>query len=241
MAAAAGLAICLTGCDPSSVYDAQQSQALSEPVSGDVGEAKRLAAEANAASAANTTGTPNYRIGTQDVLEIVVFKVPDLSRTIQVGDSGSINLPLVGEIPAVGRTAQELERDLTKRLDAKYLNKPQVNVYIREFNSQRVTVSGAVKQPGIVALRGRTTLMQALSMTQGIDRDYASNIVTLLRNNGGQRRDIQIDVDAVTSGQAPDVELQAGDVIVVPTSGTKVAFQNFLKLAPVAGTLRPSY
>ena len=69
-----------------------------------------------------------YKIGPLDVLDISVFKVPELSKTVQVADAGTINLPLVGEIRAGGMTAQEVERDLTARLDAKYLRKPQVTV-----------------------------------------------------------------------------------------------------------------
>jgi polysaccharide export outer membrane protein len=94
-----------------------------------------------------------YKIGPLDVLDISVFKVAELSKSVQVADGGTINLPLVGEVPAAGKTAQEVETDLTAKLGAKYLQSPQVTVFVKEYNSQRVTVDGAVKKPGFARHR----------------------------------------------------------------------------------------
>ncbi|HVX35738.1 MAG TPA: polysaccharide biosynthesis/export family protein, partial [Hyphomicrobium sp.] len=109
-----------------------------------------------------------YKIGPFDVLDITVFRVPELSKTVQVAAMGTINLPLVGEVPAAGQTAQSVERDLTKRLGAKFLQSPQVNVNIREYNSQRVTIDGAVKKPGVYPIRGGTTLLQLIATAEGL-------------------------------------------------------------------------
>ena len=98
-----------------------------------------------AKTAAFVTATANsaYKIGPLDTLDISVFQVPDLTKSVQVSGTGTINLPLVGEIAVAGRTAQEVERDLTSRLGAKYLQNPQVTVYVKDYNSQRVTITGA--------------------------------------------------------------------------------------------------
>jgi polysaccharide biosynthesis/export protein len=88
-------------------------------------------------------GNPAYKIGSQDVIEISVFKVPDLSRVVQVADDGKVNLPLIGDVMAAGKTAQDVERKLVKRYGQKYLKSPQVTVSVKEYNSQRVTVEGA--------------------------------------------------------------------------------------------------
>src|ERR1700722_12357697 len=107
------------------------------------------AAERSAGQAADKltsvakVGDSAYRIGPLDVLDVSVYQVADLQKTVQVGDDGTINYPLVGDVPAVGRTARELERDLQGRLGAKYLRSPQVTVFIKESNSQRVTVEGS--------------------------------------------------------------------------------------------------
>ena len=85
-----------------------------------------------------TPGNSAYKIGPLDVLDISVFQLPDLTKTVQVADDGSINFPLVREVWAAGKTAHGLERDLTQKLGGKYLRNPQVTVLVREYNSQRV-------------------------------------------------------------------------------------------------------
>ena len=83
-----------------------------------------------------------YKIGHADVLDISIFKVPELARTVEVDESGTITFPPVGEVSVVGKTARDIEHELAKRLEARYLRSPQVTVSVKEFNSQRVTVEG---------------------------------------------------------------------------------------------------
>ena len=70
-------------------------------------------------------GSKAYRIGPLDVLDISVFQAPELSKTVEVADNGNIEVPLLGETPAAGKTAQELQQDLNSRFGAKYLQNPQ--------------------------------------------------------------------------------------------------------------------
>lgn len=176
-----------------------------------------------------------YRIGPLDVLDVSVFKVPELSRSVQVAEAGTVNLPLVGDVPAVGKTAQEVERDLTHRLGAQYLQKPQVTVYIKEYNSQRVTVEGAVRKPGVFPFNGRGTLLQSIAMAEGLDAERASTEVIVFRGAEGRRRAAKFDVDAIRAGRAADPALQPGDVVVVHDSSTKIAFNTVLRLLPAGG------
>jgi polysaccharide export outer membrane protein len=176
----------------------------------------------------------SYAIGPSDVLEITVFKVPDLSKTVEVSDTGSINLPLVGEVPAAGRTAQQLERDLTARLGGKYLQDPQVTVYVKDHKSQRVTIQGAVKAPGMFPLSGRTTLLQGIALAGGRDK-VSDSTVLILRQGGGRRQAAKFNVTAIEKGQAEDPVLQTGDVVVAGTSAIKQNFQNVLGVLGVAG------
>ena len=88
-------------------------------------------------TASATPGNSAYKIGPQDVLDVSVFKVPELSKSVQVADSGSINLPLVGEVPAAGLTAQDVERDLTKRLGSSICSRRR-----SPCSSKSTTVSG---------------------------------------------------------------------------------------------------
>ncbi|WP_244594583.1 MULTISPECIES: polysaccharide biosynthesis/export family protein [Methylosinus] len=190
--------------------------------------------------AAATPGNTAYKIGAQDVLEVVVFKVPELTRNVQVADTGTVNLPLLGEVPASGKTAQELERDLSARLGATYLRSPQVSVYVREFNSQRVTIEGAVKRPGIYPLRGKNSLIQLIAMAEGLDRDTASENVMVFRTHDGQRMAASFSLDDIREGRADDPAVQNGDVVVVPTSATKVVLSSFLKVTPALAAFRPT-
>ncbi len=140
---------------------------------------------AEALTAVATPGNEGYKIGPQDVVEVSVFKVPELSKSVQVADTGTINLPLLGEVPAAGRTAQEVERDLAAKLGAKYLQKPQVTVFVKEYNSQRVTIEGAVKKPGVYPVRGRMTLLQLVATAEGFG-DTAEQTVVVFRQQQRQ-------------------------------------------------------
>ncbi|MBL8564360.1 MAG: polysaccharide export protein [Hyphomicrobiaceae bacterium] len=178
-------------------------------------------------------GNAAYKIGPFDVLDVSVFKVPELSKTVQVSDAGTVNLPLVGEMVAGGRTAREVEQELTKTLGDKYLQKPQVTVLVKEYNSQRVTLEGAVKKPGVFPIQGRLTLLQALATAQGLDPSADSTVV-IFRDQDGKRAAARFDVSEVRSGAVADPQLQAGDVVVAGSSALKEAWNNFLRALPIA-------
>ncbi len=180
-----------------------------------------------------------YKIGPQDFLDINVFSVPALSRQTQVSGDGTINMPLLGEIQAAGKTSQQLERELIAKLGARYLQNPQVAISIKEYNSQRYTVEGAVKKPGIFQIKSHTTLLQSISAAEGLDKDTASSSVVIFRQQGGQRLAARFDLDAVRGGTSPDPDIVEGDVVVVGTSASKTAFQNVVKLLPVASLFKP--
>jgi polysaccharide export outer membrane protein len=198
--------------------------------------AAALSEAADKYTSAATPGNGAYKIGPMDVLDISVFKVPDLSKQVQVGQDGLINFPLVGELSAAGKTAHELERELTQKLGAKYIQSPQVGVFVREYNSQRVTVDGSIKHPGVYTLKGHTTLVQVLAMADGVDMSVASGEVVVFRRIDGKRSAARFDVAAINDGTVEDPELYPGDVVVVDTSAGKSALQAFLKVLPVAAT-----
>ncbi len=197
------------------------------PPSGAVGSATTF-------SNASTPGSTFYKIGPLDVIEVTVFKVPDLSKTVRVAGTGTVSLPLVGELPAAGRTAQELERDLVHRFGKKYLQNPQVNVHVKEYNSQRVTVDGAVRKPGVYPLTGGTTLLQTIAVAGGLG-EAASSVVVVFRQVGGKKAAAKFDVSKIRSGDAKDPQLQAGDVVVVSDSTLKASMNSILKFLPLLG------
>jgi polysaccharide export outer membrane protein len=188
-------------------------------------------------ASASDPASKSYKVGPRDVLEVTVFQAPELSKTFQVSERGTINFPLVGEIDAGGRTAREIELDLHKKLGAKYLQNPQISVFVKDHFSQRITIEGAVKKPGVFPIAGGGTLLQALAEAQGFD-DTASHVVLLFRQDNGRRLAAKYDVSSIRDGSAEDPQLEAGDVIVVPNSELKEGMSVVLKLVPLA-TLAP--
>jgi polysaccharide export outer membrane protein len=194
----------------------------------------KLPREAEALTAAATPGSNAYKIGPQDTIEIAVFKVPDLSRTVQVADTGTVNLPLVGDVAAAGKTTQQLERDLVKRYGGKYLQSPQVSVSVKEYNSHRVTIEGAVKKPGVYPIRGKSSLLQFIATAEGLDASADSTVV-VFRTTNGKRSAAKFDLASVRSGDTPDPTIQSGDMIIAGSSAIRETFNNILKALPIAG------
>jgi polysaccharide export outer membrane protein len=183
-------------------------------------------------------GRPEYRIGPSDLLSVTVFQTKDLDREVRVDNAGQVSLPLIGTVEAAGRTAHELEADLATRYGARYLQDPQISVFVKEFASQRVTVEGAVGKPGIYPVSTRLTLLQAIALAEGLDDNASERNVIVFRTAQGRRQFARFDLEAIRDGSNDDPEIQGEDVIVVDTSGGKVFLQNLIKLAPFVAVWR---
>jgi polysaccharide export outer membrane protein len=183
----------------------------------------------------STPGSEGYRIGPQDVLDISVYQAPDLAKTVQVAETGTINLPLVGDIRAGGVTAQELERALKTKLSAKYFQNPQVTVFVKEYNSQRVTVEGSVQKPGVYPYRGPVSLLQLIATAGGMNDVADGSDVMVFRTATGARQAAKFDVDAIKAGTAADPPIVQGDVVIVNSSTGKKFYQDILKTLPLVG------
>lgn len=181
------------------------------------------------------TGGDGYRIGPQDVLEISIYQAPDLTKSVQVAESGTINLPLVGDVRAGGVTARELEQDLKKKYGVRYLQNPQVTVFVREYNSQRVTVEGAVNSPGVYPYRGKMSLVQLIATSGGLKEVADGSEVMVFRTATGKREAARFDVDEIKAGRAPDPAIMQGDVVIVGTSAAKKLYNDLLKALPMVG------
>jgi polysaccharide biosynthesis/export protein len=126
---------------------------------------------------------PEYRVGAGDVLEVVVLGNEDLSRTPTVQTGGTVTLPLLGEVAVLGLTVPEIKAKLTELLGRDYLVRPQVEVSVKDYQSQFVTVLGEVVSPGRKPLRGRTRLVDVLVDSGGFG-PRASGEVTVNRMDG---------------------------------------------------------
>jgi polysaccharide export outer membrane protein len=126
--------------------------------------------------------TPNpqeYRIGSEDVLDINVFGAQELNREVRVSASGEISLPLLGAVRAAGLTPRELEVVLEDSLHQQYMKDPHVGVFVRDIQSHPVSVMGAVRKPGIFQIRGSKTLLEVLSLAEGLADDAGESAIIL--------------------------------------------------------------
>jgi polysaccharide export outer membrane protein len=160
----------------------------------------------------------DYRIGRQDLLEIKVFDVEELNQTVRVADDGSITMPLLGRMVVGGLSKTDLERKLAALLEERYVRNPQVTVFIREYESKRVAVSGAVKKPGTYEMLGRKTLLEMLSMAGGLDQDLGKQIIIFRRTDDDGTQRIPLDLERLVYEADPALNLNVvpGDIIYVP-------------------------
>lgn len=187
-----------------------------------------------------TTPVPlSYRIGPRDLLTITVFREPELSvEEMPVDVSGKLSYPLIGEIQAVGLTAEELSRGIADRLNRKYLRDARVSVAIADAVNYAVTVEGQVMKPGIYPIKGRATLTQAVAMGEGVSVDGQSDDVIILRTINGQRYAARFDLSQIRLGNLTDPELQQGDVVSVGFSRSSRLRRDLVALLPgLAATL----
>lgn len=140
-------------------------------------------------SPAPGTAQKDYVIGPEDVLEVTVFGEEELSRKVTVSIEGSITLPLIGKVQAAGLAASQLSLRIAELYSGRYLVKPQVSVFIKEYKSKRVLVLGAVKQPGLHTLTRETSLLEVLGMAGGLADDAGLELMLLRpsekRSGGG--------------------------------------------------------
>jgi polysaccharide export outer membrane protein len=177
---------------------------------------------ASSAAAAPSVAVPaapgDYEVGPGDVIEVAVYGNEDLSRIPTVQTNGSISLPLLGEVQVAGLTIAEVQRKITNLLEKDYLVKPQVEVKVREYQSQYVSVVGEVNSPGRKAIRGRMRLIDALLESGGF-KATASAAVMITRPEGtfeGDRKSITVRISSAASLQDQinlELPLKNGDII----------------------------
>lgn len=172
----------------------------------------------------------DYRVGPNDLLDIDIFGVPDLKRTVRVNSSGMVSLPLVGQLSLLGLTGQQAEERIAAVYSEKYLQNPQVSVFIKEFTTRRITIEGAVARPGIYPVTGQLTLLRALALAGG-GGSYADLSEIMLFRQGPDGQSVPTkpyDLDAIREGKEPDPVILADDVIVVKRSAARAALRDSL-------------
>lgn len=180
-------------------------------------------------------GASDYRVGAQDLLEISVFGIDSLNKTVRVNSNGQITLPLIGGVQAGGSTIPELEQLIAAKLSKTYLQNPQVSVFVKEYTSQRITLEGALKNPGIYPITGKTTLLQSVALAGGLDPLADLGGVVIFRQIEGKKMAAVFDMRKLRSGQMVDPQVYGDDMIVVEASNSKTAIRRFLEIIPGLG------
>ena len=178
-------------------------------------------------------------IGPDDLLEITVFEAPEMNRTLRVSTNGEISLQLLGPVKAAGLTLRELELMLQELLRRTYMKDPHVGVFVQELQSHPVSVVGAVKKPDVFQIRGTKTVIEMLSMAEGL-ADDAGDTVWIMRGAGfAGAESLESQDSRQEIGGAPlpaSAESKTGDSAIPPAQEgkgetVKVNLKNLLESA----------
>ncbi|HEV8383776.1 MAG TPA: polysaccharide biosynthesis/export family protein [Candidatus Acidoferrales bacterium] len=187
-------------------------------------------------AASGESGAPGeYRIGPEDLLEITIFEAPEMNRAPRVSASGEISLPLLGAVRASGLTLRELESVLAELLRRNYMKDPHVSVSVKELQSRPVSVFGAVYKPGVFQVRGAKTVLEMLSMAEGLAADAGDTVIVMrgagfpeghagaatVPSSGAKPETLEINLKSLLeSGDARfNVPVYPGDIVKVTRAG----------------------
>jgi polysaccharide biosynthesis/export protein len=179
----------------------------------------------------------DYRLSPTDIIQIDVFEVDSLDRTVQLDNQGMINLPYLGLIKASGRTAGELAMDLQNRYGEKYLKDPQIAVLVKQARVDTFVVEGSVTQPGVFPAAEKMSLIRAIAMARGLDQLADPKGVVVFRVVNNQRVAGVFDLNEIRTGKAPDPPIYANDTIVVASSGARRTLRDIVGVTPLISFL----
>ncbi|HUG71910.1 MAG TPA: polysaccharide biosynthesis/export family protein [Steroidobacteraceae bacterium] len=160
---------------------------------------------------------PPYQIQSGDVLQVSVWKEPDLQAELIVRPDGGVSFPLAGDLPAAGGTVEDLRRALDERL-RKFIPDPVVTVAVKAIAGNRIYVAGKVNRPGDFLLSRPLDVMQALALAGGATPYADVDDIRILRRDGARLIALRFRYSDVAQGKAleQNILLQSGDTVVVP-------------------------
>jgi polysaccharide biosynthesis/export protein len=159
----------------------------------------------------------SYLLGPEDVVKVSVWKDENLTQEVVVRPDGMISFPLVGDVPAAGRTVEDVRLELVRRL-SKFILTPHVSVMVTKLLSNKIYVIGRVNKPGEFLVGHYTDVLQALSLAGGLTPFAAENDIRIMRRDRGNQRVFQFRYGDVRKGKelGQNIILERGDVVVVP-------------------------
>ncbi len=160
---------------------------------------------------------PDTTVGPTDVFEVRVYGEEGLSYEHRVESDGTIDFPLVGKVYVNRMTPSEIGNELEKKLVEKELLKnPQVTVFVKKYNSKKISVFGEVKDTGIFPWEDGMTVVEAISLAGGFTPLAKKNETTVIRVTDGKEKRYKIPVEAIGQGRAENFILRTGDIVFVP-------------------------
>jgi polysaccharide biosynthesis/export protein len=210
---------CQTGC---SLMDCRGLKQLISVFLGlglmlTLGCAPRLSPLAEAQATAAQVVSDKYQLGPEDVIEISVWKEPDLAKQITISPDGKISYPLIGDVQVAGKTVKQVREEISKRLE-KFVTDAQVTVILLKTQYYKIYVVGKVNKPGEFLVGRPANVMQALAMAGGLTPFASPGKIVILRQVGGSEQTLPFDYKTVSQGDflEQNITLLPGDVVVVP-------------------------
>lgn len=182
-----------------------------------------------------------YQVAAGDVIDVGVFQAPNLNRTVEVDGAGNVVLPLVGAVAVAGKTVRQAEAEIAKQYNAKYLQNPDVTIFVKDAVGQRVTVDGSIKKTGYVMAKANMSLLNVIAESGGVTETADESNVIVFRPTAQGRLAARYNIKAIRMGEAPDPPIYGGDTVIVDDSVAKTAWKQFREILPIAGVARPFF
>lgn len=166
-----------------------------------------------------TSGPPppaDSAVGPGDVFDVRVYGEAALTAAYEVAVDGTINFPLIGVVEVAGKTPPQIEREIETRLADGYIKRPSVSVRVTDYRSRRVSVFGQVRSPGTFPYTENMSIVEVISRAGGFTAMAKKNSVRVTRGTGATTERIEVAVEEIGQGKAPNFLLRPGDVVFVP-------------------------
>ena len=188
----------------------------------------------NPAPAPRIGAFSEYRVGAPDNLLIVILPDPAITRTAQVRPDGMISLDLIGDMPAAGRTIDEISADIEKRI-ARFKRDPSVMVQLTGALSTGISVMGEVRRPSTFPLLKETRLAEVMAQVGGPTIFGKKSEIRVIRSGGGETAVYLVDLKAIYAGDlSTNIQIVSGDLVYVePTVWAKVGYAMQALLFPI--------
>ena len=158
----------------------------------------------------------------------------DLDKTVRVDSAGFISLPLVGQVQVAGKSVSQVELELEILYGKKYLQSPEISLFIKESAGQRMTLDGEFRKPGVYSTTTQTTLLRAVAQAGGLSKIADEKKIFVYRNYNNQKLVANYDLKSIREGKVLDPKVLGGDTIIAFTSDAKIATENLKQALGIA-------